>query len=117
MRTDDRHDAVGQRDPAVSIVIPAHNSGELLPRLEAWQEARGRPYDLFTEASVDLARLAGLNPVGVLCEIIDDDGTTTTADDTTTTESPATTDPSTPAPASTTEPSSTKGSASGEEAR
>lgn len=28
-----------------------------------------------TEASVDLARLAGLNPVGVLCEIIDDDGT------------------------------------------
>ncbi len=28
-----------------------------------------------TEASVDLARLAGLRPVGVLCEIMDDDGT------------------------------------------
>jgi len=28
-----------------------------------------------TEASIDLARLAGLKPVGVLCEIIDDDGT------------------------------------------
>lgn len=28
-----------------------------------------------TEASVDLARLAGLTPAGVLCEIIDDDGT------------------------------------------
>ncbi len=28
-----------------------------------------------TEAGVDLARLAGLRPVGVLCEIIDDDGT------------------------------------------
>jgi 3,4-dihydroxy 2-butanone 4-phosphate synthase / GTP cyclohydrolase II len=27
-----------------------------------------------TEASVDLARLAGLRPVGVLCEIMDDDG-------------------------------------------
>ncbi len=27
-----------------------------------------------TEASVDLARLAGLSPVAVLCEIIDDDG-------------------------------------------
>ncbi len=28
-----------------------------------------------TEASVDLARLAGLQPVGVLCEIMDEDGT------------------------------------------
>ncbi len=28
-----------------------------------------------TEASVDLARLAGLTPVAVLCEIMDDDGT------------------------------------------
>jgi len=28
-----------------------------------------------TEATVDLARLAGLNPVGLLCEILDEDGT------------------------------------------
>jgi 3,4-dihydroxy 2-butanone 4-phosphate synthase/GTP cyclohydrolase II len=28
-----------------------------------------------TEAVVDLAKLAGLNPVGVLCEILDEDGT------------------------------------------
>lgn len=28
-----------------------------------------------TEASVDLARLAGLNPSGVICEILNDDGT------------------------------------------
>jgi len=28
-----------------------------------------------TEASVDLARLAGLSPAAVLCEIIDEDGT------------------------------------------
>ena len=27
-----------------------------------------------TEASVDLARMAGLTPSGVLCEIMDDDG-------------------------------------------
>ncbi|MBS0270885.1 MAG: 3,4-dihydroxy-2-butanone-4-phosphate synthase, partial [Proteobacteria bacterium] len=28
-----------------------------------------------TEAAVDVARLAGLNPSGVICEIINDDGT------------------------------------------
>ena len=28
-----------------------------------------------TEASVDIARMSGLNPSGVICEIIDDDGT------------------------------------------
>ncbi len=28
-----------------------------------------------TEAAVDLARLAGLNPSGVICEIMNDDGT------------------------------------------
>jgi 3,4-dihydroxy 2-butanone 4-phosphate synthase/GTP cyclohydrolase II len=28
-----------------------------------------------TEASVDMARLAGLNPAGVICEIMNDDGT------------------------------------------
>ncbi len=28
-----------------------------------------------TEASVDLARMAGLMPAGVICEIMNDDGT------------------------------------------
>ncbi len=28
-----------------------------------------------TEAAVDLARLAGLQPAGVICEIMNDDGT------------------------------------------
>ena len=28
-----------------------------------------------TEAAVDLARLAGLNPAGVVCEIMNEDGT------------------------------------------
>ncbi|MGH6786967.1 MAG: 3,4-dihydroxy-2-butanone-4-phosphate synthase [Novosphingobium sp.] len=34
-----------------------------------------------TEASVDIARLAGLNPSGVICEIMNDDGTMSRMDD------------------------------------
>jgi 3,4-dihydroxy 2-butanone 4-phosphate synthase/GTP cyclohydrolase II len=34
-----------------------------------------------TEAAVDLARLAGLNPAGVICEIMNDDGTMARVDD------------------------------------
>jgi 3,4-dihydroxy 2-butanone 4-phosphate synthase / GTP cyclohydrolase II len=34
-----------------------------------------------TEASVDLARLAGLNPAGVICEVMNDDGTMARVDD------------------------------------
>src|SRR6184192_1576026 len=34
-----------------------------------------------TEASVDLARLAGLNPSGVVCEIMNEDGTMARVDD------------------------------------
>src|SRR5215213_4883048 len=34
-----------------------------------------------TEAAVDLARLAGLNPSGVICEVMNDDGTMARADD------------------------------------
>ncbi|MFZ5748554.1 MAG: 3,4-dihydroxy-2-butanone-4-phosphate synthase [Pseudomonadota bacterium] len=34
-----------------------------------------------TEASVDVARLAGLNPSGVICEIMNDDGTMARMDD------------------------------------
>jgi 3,4-dihydroxy 2-butanone 4-phosphate synthase/GTP cyclohydrolase II len=34
-----------------------------------------------TEASVDIARLAGLNPSGVICEIMNDDGTMARRDD------------------------------------
>lgn len=34
-----------------------------------------------TEAAVDLARLAGLRPAGVICEIINDDGTMARAED------------------------------------
>ncbi len=34
-----------------------------------------------TEGAVDLARLAGLEPIGVICEIMNDDGTMARADD------------------------------------
>ncbi|MDP3907086.1 3,4-dihydroxy-2-butanone-4-phosphate synthase [Novosphingobium sp.] len=34
-----------------------------------------------TEASVDISRLAGLNPAGVICEIMNDDGTMARMDD------------------------------------
>src|SRR5262249_41991276 len=34
-----------------------------------------------TEAAVDIARLAGLNPPGVICEIMNDDGTMARRDD------------------------------------
>jgi 3,4-dihydroxy 2-butanone 4-phosphate synthase / GTP cyclohydrolase II len=34
-----------------------------------------------TEAAVDIARLAGLNPAGVICEILNDDGTMARRDD------------------------------------
>ena len=34
-----------------------------------------------TEAAVDLARLAGLHPVGVICELVHDDGSVMRADD------------------------------------
>src|SRR3546814_3304672 len=34
-----------------------------------------------TEAAVDLARLAGLHPAGVICEIMNDDGTMARRDD------------------------------------
>jgi hypothetical protein len=31
--------------------------------------------DAYVDAAVDLARLAGLSPAGVICEIVNDDGT------------------------------------------
>ena len=34
-----------------------------------------------TEAAVDVARLAGLNPAGVICEIMNEDGTMARLDD------------------------------------
>jgi 3,4-dihydroxy 2-butanone 4-phosphate synthase/GTP cyclohydrolase II len=59
-------------DPAATrddLVIPGH----IFPLRAHPQGVLGRPGQ--TEAAVDLTRLAGLQPVGVLCEIMRDDGT------------------------------------------
>jgi len=63
--------AAGPRD----IVVPGHvfplkaKEGGVLERTG------------HTEASVDLARLAGLNPSGVICEVMNEDGTMARIDD------------------------------------
>jgi 3,4-dihydroxy 2-butanone 4-phosphate synthase/GTP cyclohydrolase II len=62
-------DAINPEKGAVHIVTPGHifplvaRDGGVLVRAG------------HTEAAVDIARLAGLNPSGVICEIMNDDGT------------------------------------------
>lgn len=73
---------ISAHDRAITITVLASENSK--------PEDLGRPGHVFpikalnggvlsraghTEATVDLARLAGLKPVGVLCEIMDDDGT------------------------------------------
>jgi 3,4-dihydroxy 2-butanone 4-phosphate synthase/GTP cyclohydrolase II len=61
--------AIDPRSAARDLVQPGHifplkaKSGGVLERTGQ------------TEAAVDLARLAGLNPAGVICEVMNDDGT------------------------------------------
>jgi 3,4-dihydroxy 2-butanone 4-phosphate synthase/GTP cyclohydrolase II len=65
-------------DPATSprdIVVPGH----VFP-LKA-KEGGVLERSGHTEASVDLARLAGLNPSGVICEVMNEDGTMARIDD------------------------------------
>ena len=67
--------AINTTDPAESIVSPGHvfplaaREGGVLVRAG------------HTEAAVDIARLAGLNPSGVICEIMNEDGTMARRDD------------------------------------
>lgn len=61
--------AVGEDSKAWDIVRPGHIF-PLRARDGGVLERTGQ-----TEGSVDLARLAGLNPSGVICEILNDDGT------------------------------------------
>jgi 3,4-dihydroxy 2-butanone 4-phosphate synthase/GTP cyclohydrolase II len=62
------HVAVDARSRPGSLVRPGHIS-PLRARSGGVLERAGH-----TEASVDLARLAGLSPAGVICEIMNDDG-------------------------------------------
>ena len=51
----------------------SHAPGHVFPlrsRADGVLERRGHP-----EAAVDLARLAGLHPSGMICEILNEDGT------------------------------------------
>lgn len=81
-------DAVNGTTTGISAFDRAETIKQLV-KPDAKPEDFGRPGHIFplqaldggvlaraghTEASVDLARLAGLTPAGVLCEIIDDDG-------------------------------------------
>jgi 3,4-dihydroxy 2-butanone 4-phosphate synthase / GTP cyclohydrolase II len=61
--------AVAADTTAHDLVSPGHMHG-LRARPGGVLERMGQ-----TEAAVDLARLAGLNPAGVVCEIMNDDGT------------------------------------------
>jgi len=67
--------AIDARNGADAIVTPGHvfpliaRDGGVLVRAG------------HTEAAVDIARLAGLNPAGVICEIMNDDGTMARMDD------------------------------------
>ncbi len=80
-------------DDAVTTGISAHDRARTIRALVAPDtppERFARPGHVFpvvardggvlrraghTEAAVDLARLAGLSPAGVMCEVLDDDGT------------------------------------------
>jgi 3,4-dihydroxy 2-butanone 4-phosphate synthase/GTP cyclohydrolase II len=67
--------AIDARNGADALVTPGHvfplvaRDGGVLVRAG------------HTEAAVDIARLAGLNPAGVICEIMNDDGTMARMDD------------------------------------
>ena len=67
--------AINTDDPSEALVSPGHvfplaaREGGVLVRAG------------HTEAAVDIARLAGLNPSGVICEIMNEDGTMARRDD------------------------------------
>jgi 3,4-dihydroxy 2-butanone 4-phosphate synthase / GTP cyclohydrolase II len=68
------------RAQTVLAVVDAHTRPENLARPGHIFPLRARRNGVLerrghTEAAVDLARLAGFNPSGVICEIVNDDGT------------------------------------------
>src|SRR6476660_5290313 len=67
--------AIDPRTRPEDLARPGHIF-PLRARRDGVLERRGH-----TEAAVDLTRLAGLNPSGVICEILNDDGTMARRDD------------------------------------
>ena len=63
----------GERPLQLLCERVVHGSG---PRKRTWAREGGVMVRVGqTEGSVDLARMAGLKPAGVICEIMDEDGT------------------------------------------
>jgi len=72
--------SAADRARTIAALVDAHTTPDDLLRPGHVFPLRARPGGVLeraghTEASVDLARLAGLEPAGVLCEIMCDDGT------------------------------------------
>lgn len=72
--------SAADRAQTIKVLIEDESTPEDLARPGHIFPIQARPGGVLsraghTEASVDLARLAGLRPAGVLCEIMDDDGT------------------------------------------
>ncbi len=63
------HTAINPAATAHDIVCPGH----IFPLIAHVDGVLGR--DGHTEASVDLAKISGLNPAAVICEVMNDDGT------------------------------------------
>jgi 3,4-dihydroxy 2-butanone 4-phosphate synthase/GTP cyclohydrolase II len=68
------------RARTIAVAIDPHSTAADLVRPGHVFPLRARPGGVLertgqTEAAVDLARLAGLHPAGVICEIMNDDGT------------------------------------------
>jgi 3,4-dihydroxy 2-butanone 4-phosphate synthase / GTP cyclohydrolase II len=72
--------SAADRSHTIKVAIdPAAKAGDLVQPGHVFP-LRARGYGVLermgqTEASVDLARLAGLTPAGVICEVMNDDGT------------------------------------------
>jgi 3,4-dihydroxy 2-butanone 4-phosphate synthase / GTP cyclohydrolase II len=72
--------SAGERARTIQVAVdPGAGPGDLVQPGHVFP-IKARPAGVLeraghTEASIDLARLAGLNPAGVICEIMNDDGT------------------------------------------
>jgi 3,4-dihydroxy 2-butanone 4-phosphate synthase/GTP cyclohydrolase II len=74
------------RARTIQVAIDPHSTSESLHQPGHLFPLKAKPGGVLertghTEASVDLARLAGLIPAGVICEIMNDDGTMARVDD------------------------------------
>src|SRR3984957_6252973 len=72
--------SAADRSRTIQVAVDPHSAPRDLVRPGHFFPLKARPGGVLeragqTEAAVDLARLAGLNPAGVICEVMNDDGT------------------------------------------